>query len=364
MSWSWKVGEIRGIGLYIHFTFLILIAFLVFSHWSRGHDAWQTLQGIGFVMALFGCVVLHEFGHALMAARYGIQTRDITLLPIGGVARLERMPEDPWQELWVALAGPAVNVVIAALLGGWFLIQGTLLPLSQFVWGADSFLAKLFAVNISLVLFNLLPAFPMDGGRVLRAILATRLTYPQATQIAATVGQAMAVLFGLAGLMFSQPFLLFIALFVWIGAVQESSLVQVKSALYGLNAAVAMQRQFRVLAATDSLQIAIDAILDGSQGDFPVVSQSGVVGMLTRNRLLVALAQLGANAEVAQVMQREVPVIEEHEPLEQAFAKLQQCECPALPVVRGDELVGLLTLENIGEFIAIRSALSGRATAR
>ncbi len=359
MSWSWKVGEIRGIGLYIHFTFLILIAFLVFTHWSRGHDTLQTLQGIGFVLALFGCVVLHEFGHALMAARYGIQTRDITLLPIGGVARLERMPEDPWQELWVALAGPAVNVVIAALIGAWFFVQGTLLPLTSFDWGADGFLANLFAVNVSLVLFNLLPAFPMDGGRVLRAILATRLTYPQATQIAATVGQAMAVLFGFSGLMFNQPFLLFIALFVWIGAGQESSLVQVKSALFGLTAAAAMQRQFRVLTVTDSLQQAIDAILDGSQGDFPVVSNRGVEGMLTRSRLLVALAQLGVQAEVSKVMQSDLPVIDEHEPLEQAFEKLQQCECGALPVVRDGELVGLLTLENIGEFIAIRSALAG-----
>ena len=229
MKWSWKLGEFRGIAVYMHATFLILIAFVVVSHWSAGHSLLKTLEGVGFILALFACVVLHEFGHALMAARYGIKTRDITLLPIGGLARLERMPEEPLQELWVALAGPAVNVVIAAALFVWLKFTASFAPLEQLTVTSGPFLDRLMVVNVVLVIFNMLPAFPMDGGRVLRALLATRMEYTVATQIAASTGQAMALLFGLAGF-FLNPFLLFIALFVWIGAAQEASMVTMKAA--------------------------------------------------------------------------------------------------------------------------------------
>jgi Zn-dependent protease len=227
MKWSWKLGEFRGIGVYMHATFLILIGFVVLSHWSAGHSLGKTLEGVAFILALFGCVVLHEFGHALTAARYGIKTRDITLLPIGGVARLERMPEEPLQELWVALAGPAVNVVIAAALFAWIQFTAVFAPLGQLGVASGPFLQRLMMVNVILVVFNMLPAFPMDGGRVLRALLATRLEYGRATQIAASVGQTMALIFAFLGF-FTNPFLLFIALFVWIGAAQEASMASMK----------------------------------------------------------------------------------------------------------------------------------------
>jgi Zn-dependent protease len=177
MKWSWKIGEFRGIGVYMHATFLILIGFIVLSHWSAGSSVGKTLEGVGFILALFACVVLHEFGHALMAARYGIKTRDITLLPIGGLARLERMPDKPLQELWVALAGPAVNVVIAAALFVLLQFTSAWAPLEQLSVASGPFLQRLMVVNVILVVFNMLPAFPMDGGRVLRALLATRLEY-------------------------------------------------------------------------------------------------------------------------------------------------------------------------------------------
>ena len=233
MKWSWRIGAFRGIGVYVHATFLILIGFVVLSHWSQGHSLAGTLAGVGFILALFACVVAHEFGHALMAAKYGIKTRDITLLPIGGVARLERMPDDPRQELWVALAGPAVNVVIAAVLFAWLEFTATRAPFSQLSVTGGPFLQRLMVVNVFLVAFNMLPAFPMDGGRVLRAILATGMEYTRATHIAATIGQAMALLFGFLGF-FGNPFLLFIALLVWIGAAQEASMAQMKSALSGI----------------------------------------------------------------------------------------------------------------------------------
>ncbi|MDZ4784406.1 MAG: site-2 protease family protein [Planctomycetia bacterium] len=356
MKWSWKLGEVRGIGVYMHATFLILIGFIILSHWSAGHSWGKTLEGVGFILALFGCVVLHEFGHALMAARYGIKTRDITLLPIGGVARLERMPEEPRQELWVALAGPAVNVVIAVALFAWLQFTAAFTPLDQLSVTSGPFLERLMAVNVMLIVFNMLPAFPMDGGRVLRALLATRLEYARATQIAANIGQAMALLFAFLGF-FGNPFLLFIAFFVWIGAAQEANVVQMKSSLSGIPVAKAMLTDFRTLSPHDSIHRAIELILEGSQHDFPVVENGRVVGVLTRTDLLASLAQRGQNAAVGEIMRQEFSTVEAAEMLETAFERFQTCECPTLPVLRNHALVGLLTMENVGEFVAIRTAL-------
>lgn len=359
MKWSWKIGEYRGIGVYVHATFFLLIAFVGFMHLSSGHGIAKTVEGIGFILALFACVVLHEFGHALMAARYGIKTRDITLLPIGGLARLERMPEEPLQELWVALAGPAVNVVIAAVLYGWLLLSATLAPLEQLTVTTGPFLERMLVVNIILVVFNMLPAFPMDGGRVLRAVLATRMEYTQATHIAASTGQAMALMFGLIGFLFN-PFLLFIALFVWIGAAQEASMVQMKSAFGGIPVSRAMITDFQRLAPDDTLSYAIELILAGSQQDFPVIEHGTTVGVLTRGDLLAAIAKGNPEAAVREFMQTEFQVADASDMLETAFRDLQSCQCHTVPVNYRGELVGLLTMDNIGEFVAIQAALESR----
>lgn len=355
MKWSWKIGEFHGIGVYMHATFLILIGFIFLSHWSAGSSLEKTLEGVGFILALFACVVLHEFGHALMAERYGIKTKDITLLPIGGLARLERMPDKPLQELWVALAGPAVNMVIALIL--FVVLQFTNLwaPLEQLSVAGGPFLERLMVVNVILVVFNMLPAFPMDGGRVLRAMLATRLEYTQATQIAASIGQSMALVFGLLGFLYN-PFLMFIALFVWIGAVQEASMTLMKSALSGIPVMRAMITDFRSLNASDALARATDCILAGSQQDFPVVDNGQVVGILTRHNLLVGLTQHGQNRLVGETMEREFETVDASEMLETAFRRLQSCPCRTVPVLRHGELVGLVTMENVGEFVAIQAA--------
>ncbi|WP_345348415.1 site-2 protease family protein [Candidatus Villigracilis affinis] len=189
MKWQWKLGKFAGIDVYVHATFLLLIAWVGYSHWLENNNWGEVFSGILFILALFACVVLHEYGHALTARKYGIKTRDITLYPIGGVARLERMPEKPIEELWVALMGPAVNVVIAAGLFAYLYLTSSLVPLSELTMASGSFLERLMTVNITLVLFNLIPAFPMDGGRVLRALLAMRMDYVRATQIAASIGQ-------------------------------------------------------------------------------------------------------------------------------------------------------------------------------
>jgi len=355
MRWSWKIAEFAGIGVYIHATFTLLIGWVVLVHWSQGQSLRATLVGVAFILTLFVCVVMHEFGHALTAQRFGIPTRDITLLPIGGVARLERMPEDPRQELWVALAGPAVNVGIAAVLYAWLQLTGEWQPIAELSVTGGPFLERLLVVNIFLVVFNMLPAFPMDGGRVVRALLATKMEYTRATQIAATLGQGMALLFGFLGF-FSNPFLLFIALFVWMGAEQEASMVQMKSALGGIPVARAMQTDFRTLAPRDSLDRAVELILSGSQQDFPVVEDGSVVGILTRATLLAALARR-QGVLIGEIMEREFLAVDPAEMLETAFRRLQDCGCHTVPVVRRGQLVGLVTAENVGEFVMIQAAL-------
>ena len=362
MRWSWKIGAFRGIGVYMHATFLILIGFVVLRHWSAGSGVQTTLEGVGFILALFACVVLHEFGHALMAARYGIKTRDITLLPIGGLARLERMPDDPRQELWVALAGPAVNVVIGAALFVAIQFTNAWAPLQQLSITGGPFLARLMVVNVFLVVFNMLPAFPMDGGRVLRALLATRIEYTRATQIAAHIGQSMALVFGFLGLFFN-PFLVFIAFFVWIGAAQEASMVQMKSSLAGIPVMQAMITDFQLLDPRDPLARAVERTLAGSQQDFPVMDDGKVVGILTSHDLLVGLARRGQDALVRDSMQRDFEVVEASQMLETAFRRLQTCHCHTVPVMRNGELAGLLTMDNVGEFVAIQAAAKDFAAA-
>ena len=232
-TWSWKLARIAGIDVYVHATFFMVIAWIALVYWNQNGTVVAVIDGVGYILTLFACVVLHEFGHALTAARYGIRTRDITLLPIGGVARLERMPEVPVQELWVALAGPAVNVVIALLLFVWLQASGNWESADRVGVATGGFLERIMLANVYLVGFNLLPAFPMDGGRALRALLATRMEYTRATSRAALVGQGMAIVFAFIGLQ-GNPILIFIALFVWIGAGQEASMTQMKSALAGI----------------------------------------------------------------------------------------------------------------------------------
>jgi len=358
MKWSYRLGEIAGIGVYVHATFFLLLAFFGIASYADSRSPATAAGSVLFIIALFACVVAHEYGHALTARRFGIKTRDITLLPIGGVARLEKMPEDPAQELWVSLAGPAVSLAIALGLFAYLTLSGALVPVTELgLTGTNAFVERLMVVNLFLVLFNMLPAFPMDGGRILRAILASRMDYVRATGIAASIGQTMAIAFGFIGL-FTNPFLLLIAFFVWIGAAQEASQVQTRSAMGGISVQKAMVTQFRTLDQSATLDDAIQMILSGSQQDFPVVYGDSIVGILTRQKLLSALAQMNRETPVSAVMHREFQQVDPSETLEGAFQKLQSCQCHTLPVVQGGQIVGLLTMENVGEFIMIQSALS------
>ena len=359
MSWSIPIIRIAGIQLRIHVTFLLLIVWVALG----------SASSAVFVLLLFLCVVLHEFGHAFAAKAYGINTPDITLLPIGGVARLERIPEEPKQELIIAIAGPIVNVIIAACLYVVIGARGHVDPETA-MRGGDM-LIGLFQINVWLLLFNLLPAFPMDGGRVLRSLLAARMTFARATQVAATVGQAFAWffgiigLFGIPGIMHANPFLIFIAFFVYIGASQEAALAQMRDVSRRFPVSSAMVREFRSLAETATLDEAVDALLATSQHDFPVLDDAGnVAGILTRHDLIAALRKNDPTIRVADVMRRDIPTVTTGTRFEEAFRIMQECNCPAIPVLDGmKRLVGLLTPENVSELMMVQSALPRKRAA-
>ncbi len=356
MKWSWKLTRIAGIDVYVHATFFILIVWIGLSYWRLEGTLAAVISGVGFILALFACVVLHELGHALTARRYGIRTRNIILLPIGGVASLERMPDDPKQEIAVALAGPTVNLVIALGLWLWLFASNTLVQIEQIGLVDGLFLQRLMVLNIILAIFNLLPAFPMDGGRVLRAALSIRMGRNRATQMAAKIGQGLALWLGLMGLLYN-PFLIFIALFVWIGAAAEAGMEQIKSSLSDATVGRAMLTDFQVLSLHDSLSHAIKLTLAGSQKEFPVVEDAAVVGVLTQDDLLKGLQANGEHALVGDWMQREIQTADVNEPVQKVLERLQSCHCPLLSVTEAGQLVGIVNLDNIMELIKIQTAL-------
>lgn len=357
MKWAWRIARIAGIDVYLHVTFLVLMAFLLLGPLMAGRPVSAVIGQVILTCLVFGIVVLHELGHALAARRYGIGTHDIVLLPIGGVARLERIPEIPRQELVMALAGPAVNVALAVLIFAVAIVVGSVAEFRNVApWGGN-LLATLFTVNVFLAAFNLVPAFPMDGGRVLRSLLAMRMDRARATRIAASVGQGLAVAMGLYGVLTNNVMLMFVAFFVWIGASDEASLVQIKSALAGVPIRNAMITDFHVLAPGDLLEKAVAYVLGGFQHDFPVADDSGVVGILTRTDLMAALNSEGMQGRVETVMKREFVTATSGEMLEEVFERFQECDCRSMPIVDSGRLVGMITTENIGEFMMVQTAL-------
>jgi Zn-dependent protease/CBS domain-containing protein len=365
MRWSLKLARIAGIDVRIHVTFFLLLAWVGHAAYSAGGTD-EAIYNLTLILALFGCVLLHEFGHALAARRFDILTPDITLLPIGGVARLQRMPDNPWQELIVALAGPAVNVVILGLLApftdlgvAWHFAVRVQVP-------AVGFLLPLAVINLGMVLFNLLPAFPMDGGRVLRALLALRLRYGRATQIAAWIGQGFCFLFATYGVIDSRPMLVLLAFFIYVAGSQEAAAARLKDVATGLRVEDAMLTEFSALPEHAVLDDAVALLLRSSQHEIPVVDAAGGLrGLLTRDDLIAALKKHGAGAPVADVMRRDLPRVHPLDPFDTAFQQMQECGCPALPVVDSTgRLTGLITPENVGELMVVHSLrLRGRPPA-
>jgi len=359
MRWSFKIGRFAGIDVYVHATFFLLILWVVATYWFGSHTLNGAGTGVLAILALFACVVLHEFGHALTARHYGIQTKDITLLPIGGVSRLEKVPDKPKEEFIVSIAGPIVNVVIAGAIYLYLFLTNGFRPVTDLSVTHGPFLEQLFVANLLLAGFNLLPAFPMDGGRALRAFLATRMDHVAATQLAAAIGQGIALIFGLVGLFF-DPFLVFIALFVWIGAAHESQSVQFKDAFSGTPIRAAMLKDFKTLSTNATLGDAVKIVLEGSQHDFPVMWGDKVMGILTRANLLAGLQQYPPEQLVTSVMEREFTTAEPNEMLQNALARLAASPTRIMPVLQDGALVGLVTQENLGEYLMIQNALHHR----
>jgi stage IV sporulation protein FB len=358
MRWTFHIARIAGIDVKMHATFLLLLAFYGFAFYGQGGLP-AAIQGVVFISLVFCCVLLHEFGHALAARRYGIHTPDITLLPIGGLARLDRMPEKPSEELVVAIAGPLVNVVIAALLAPFVpLVMVKPEVLEHFGFGL---IPQLFIANCILVVFNLIPAFPMDGGRILRAFLAMRMDYARATNIAATIGQTLAFAGALCALVWwRNPMLMLVAIFVFFGAQSEAAHAQMRSITSGLRVRDAMVTRFEVLPRGATLHDAVQAVLNTSQHDFPVVDESGsVIGILARDDLIVALREASPQTTVLESMRTNVPCLNPMMFFDRAQALMQESGSPALPVVdQVGRLVGLFTHENVGELILLQSALN------
>lgn len=361
-GWSLKLGRVAGIDLFMHATFPLLFIWVGFIYWLQTGTIVGVLFGLSFIAVLFLCVVLHEYGHALTARHYGIGTRYITLLPIGGLAALERMPKDPRQEIIVALMGPAVNVAIAAglfvlltLTGGWTPVD----PEAPLMMMPGNFLQTVFFANIFLAVFNMIPAFPMDGGRVLRAALTFRMGRDPATQLAARIGQTLALGFGVLGL-FGNPFLILIAVFIWIGAAAEAGASEVEARLQGRPVSRAMITDFHTLPPGAPLSRAVDLTLAGTQKDFPVLDGPRLVGVVSQAAILRGLRDHGLQGRIYDVMAAPVTAQTGADLAELLEALQQDREVRLICILHGQQLVGLVDMDNISEFLRIQAALRDR----
>jgi len=359
MSWSFPIGHLFGSELRVHATFFLLIAWIGVAGWLQGGPGAAAVH-ILYILILFACVIAHEFGHALTARRFGIRTPDVTLLPIGGMARLEKMPEKPGQEILVALAGPAVNVVIfivlALILGAERLAAVTLTEITL-----ASLPAQVAVLNLILAVFNLIPAFPMDGGRVLRALLSLGMDRASATRFAAGAGQVVAFGMGLMGLLAGNPILLLIAFFIFMAAGAERADEAMRVLARGLMARDAMITEYEVLRPDDSLELAATTLIRTTQHEFPVVDPAtgAALGLLTRPGLYRALDAGPRSGPVAGVMDRDVPTASLTEALTDTLAKMQTGAPAVLVLGRDGSLVGYITRENVGELMIVANAKGG-----
>jgi Zn-dependent protease/predicted transcriptional regulator len=339
-----------GVPIRLHFTFLILLIFIVVVGLSGDQS---SLFNAIYILALFGSVLLHELGHMVVSRRFGIGIKEIVMYPIGGVSRMERDPK-PSAEFWIALTGPLVNIAMAAALWAYLHYSGQLVPLDKLGRVSDSNLLERIALgNLILGMFNLIPAFPMDGGRVLRAFLARSRSMQDATRIAATAGRFLSITILFAGLLSGQYLLMFVAIFVYLGAEQENASVMGRALTQGVPVRAAMITEFHTLSHGSTIRDAANLLLSTSQQDFPVVLGEQVIGLLGRNALLQGMASQGPEAYVAGVMDRNFTSIGPDMDLAEAMPLVITTGSCAL-VMEDDRLLGLLTRENLTEFLLLR----------
>ncbi len=353
MGWSVTLGRFGGTAVRVHLTFLLFLAWIGFSASQRGGMV-AARDSVLFIVAIFTCVVLHEFGHIVVARRFGIVSKEVTLLPIGGVADMNKMPDKPYQELLIALAGPAVNLAIATalLLGVGAVGMSAIAHLDD---PAIGYLQRLAAANLFLAAFNLVPAFPMDGGRVLRAALAMWLGRERATRIAALIGQALALILGYLGL-FGHPMLLFIAFFVFFAAAGEARTSFVEEATRGVKIADAMETRLATLGRGATIGEAADLLLATSQEIFPLVTDSGgLAGVLYRADIVEAIKSGGTGAPVAPFAQSRIATIDPSETFDKALEKLNEDTVVGVVGANG-VLEGLLTRQSLADVMLIKAA--------
>ncbi|MEX2595351.1 MAG: site-2 protease family protein [Salibacteraceae bacterium] len=357
MKGSFKLGKIAGIGVFIHWTFSLLIVYIIFINYRSGQNAQQIVWSVIFILSIFVTVFLHELGHALAAKKYNIKTNDITLLPIGGLARLESIPEKPKEELVVAIAGPLVNIVLAGITALFITIPDAselTIQLSNGV-NASNFFLNFFIVNIWLAVFNLIPAFPMDGGRVFRALLSIRFERNTATNIAAKIGQLIAIGFVFGGF-FLSPFLVFIGLFIFLGAQAEASYAQAKSLLKGYKVRDVLMKQYQTIESNQPIKKAIEILLNGQSKNFLVTENTQPIGTLSRDEIIKALSEKGENEVIRNVLNKNLILLNADMPLESAYQEAQQNKSNLMLVVENGQQVGVLDVENILEFIMVKEA--------
>jgi Zn-dependent protease/CBS domain-containing protein len=347
---SGSLGGIKlfGVPVRLHFTFVLLLVFLLFIGVGDRQSGPMTVL---YILALFASVLLHEVGHALVARKYGIRTLEIVMYPIGGVSRPERQPAAR-EELWIALAGPMVNLLLAVALLAWVAAHQ----------GFQAIRERLALGNLLLCVFNLLPAYPMDGGRILRSFLALHRSEEEATRIAAGAGQSLAFLMGLAGLLYGNYMLVFVALFVYLGAFQEGAAARSRILTAGYTVGAAMITDFRTLEHGATIRDAGDLLLKTSQHDFPVMHGGQVSGLLTRSALVRAMMTAGPESYVAGVMEREFVRLTPDMPLASALPQLSAAGGAALVMDAEDHLAGILTGEHLSEFILLRQATVRQAS--
>lgn len=360
MKGTFKLAKVAGIGLFIHWTFSLLIAFIIFINYRTGLNAVQILWSVVFVLCIFITVVMHEFGHALAAKNYGIQTKDITLLPIGGLARLDRMPEKPAEELIVAFAGPLVNIVLAILTGFFIKVPATAAAVAaQLSTGvnASNFFLHFLIVNIVLAVFNLIPAFPMDGGRVLRALLAFKFKRHVATRIAARIGQFIAIGFIILGF-FSNPFLIFIGLFVIVSAQMETEHDASKFILKGFKVRDVLMKQYQTIDANEPIKRAVTLLLDSPFKLFLITDNNEPIGTLNRDQIITALFEKGDNTDIRHAMGTKLIYLDVETLLEDIFELVSANKSNLMLVLENGQLVGTLDTENLLEFLLIKGVKS------
>ena len=365
MKGAFKLGKIAGIGLFIHWTFSLLILFIVYINYKAGQNLTQILWAVLFVSCIFLTVLLHELGHALTAKKYNIKTKDITLLPIGGLARLERLPEKPSEELMVAFAGPLVNITLAFITNLFITIPDTSEEMvAQLANGvnADNFFLNFYLVNVVLAFFNLIPAFPMDGGRILRALLSFKLERHIATKIAARIGQLLAIGFMFLGF-FSNPFLIFIGIFVFIGAQIESEYTESKHILKGYTVRDVLMKQYPTIDYNETLETAVKLMLDSQNKHFLVIENNIPMGTLNRNQIIEALSKKEEETALSSIIDRNLIILQANAFLEDIFELVYKNKSSLMLVMENNQLIGTLDIENLLEFILIKEVKAKRAHA-